>query len=574
MTPPDTRRPPPRGPVPAERRPSFAGRISDAGGAGRALPWWRPVVAHHPKLGTSTTMAAASFISTTIPYVNARPHVGHALEFVQSDAFARYAAMAGRDVYFLSGSDENSLKNVLAADKEGISARELVDRNVVFFEKMVGDLEIGLTRFIRTSVDADHLEGAAEIWRRIAASGDLYTKDYEGLYCVGCEQFYAPAELVDGRCPEHLVEPERISERNYFFRLSRYQDRLLELLESGELRIVPETRLNEVTSFVRAGLADISISRSMERARGWGIRVPEDPEQVMYVWIDALTNYINALGWTRGDEHYERFWENAEHRVHVVGKGVTRFHAVYWPAMLLSAGLPLPTEIVVHGYITASGQKLSKSLGNVVDPSDLIDRFGTDAVRYFLLADVSPFGDADFSEERLVQRYNTDLANGLGNLLSRVTSMIVRYRNGAVPAPGPVERPEEELVAQLLESDRGLHAAMAGYDHREALAKVWDLVRRTNAYVDERAPWHLAKAGDDASNAALDTTLHHLAGAVRQIGRLLQPFLPRPAAAVLEALDSDPVKVPGADRWLEDLTGTPVSKAGALFPRIEVPAED
>ncbi|WFE29429.1 class I tRNA ligase family protein [Solwaraspora sp. WMMD791] len=515
-------------------------------------------------------MTSTSFVSTTIPYVNAHPHLGHAFEYAQADAYARHMRACGEDVYLLSGSDENSLKNVLAAEREGLTARELVDRNVVYFEQLAAELQLDLTRFIRTSVDRDHIDGAIEIWRRMAANDDIYSRDYQGLYCVGCEQFYSPAELVDGKCPEHLVEPELVAERNYFFRLSRYGDRLVDALESGQLKIVPESRYNEVISFIRSGLADISISRSTERARGWGIEVPDDPGQVMYVWIDALTNYINALGWTRDGEEYQRYWAEAQRRVHVVGKGVTRFHAVYWPAMLMSAGLPLPTEVVVHGYITASGVKLSKSMGNAVDPADLIARYGVNAVRYFLLAEFSPFIDGDFTEERLISRYNSDLANGLGNLLSRATSMTVRYRDGVVPEAADRGEPEAALAAQVAQTRQASAAAMRGYDHREALARIWDLVRRTNAYVDERSPWHLAKSDDPQSQAMLDTTLHHLVGAVRQLGDLILPFLPEAGATILQNVGSATSMVPGADAWLDELAGTKVTKAGALFPRIDV----
>ncbi len=505
----------------------------------------------------------SAFVSTTIPYVNARPHLGHAFEFVQVDAYARDMAARGQDVFVLSGSDENSLKNVLAAEREGVDVRELVEGNVTAFTDLAAALNLKLTRFIRTSVDADHLDGAAGIWRRIAANDDLYLKDYEGLYCVGCEQFYGPSELVDGVCPDHLVAPEPVAEHNYFFRLSRYQDQLLAALESGALTVVPASRANEVLSFVRAGLEDISVSRSTGRARGWGIPVPDDPSQVMYVWIDALTNYVNALGWTRGASDFQRYWAGADRRVHVVGKGVIRFHAVYWPAMLLAAGLPLPTEIVVHGYITVGGAKLSKSLGNAVDPAELIERFGADAVRYFLLAEFSPFLDGDFTEERLVARYNADLANGLGNLLSRATSMIARYRGGVVPAPGLPGPAEASLADAVAAADSSSAAAMDGYDHREALARIWDLVRRTNAYVDERAPWHLARDGE---SVALDTTLAYLVGAVRQLGRLLGPFLPDASAAILRSLSAD--RVPAAGAWLDGVAGATVVKSPPLFPRL------
>ncbi|MEW2514693.1 class I tRNA ligase family protein [Streptomyces sp. NPDC046870] len=515
-------------------------------------------------------MSSTAFVSTTIPYVNAQPHLGHAFEYVQADSLARHMAL-DREVYFLSGSDENSLKNVLAAEREGVPTRQLVDRNVQYFERLVDALSIDISRFIRTSADADHIAGATEIWRRMQENGDLYVKDYEGLYCVGCEQFYTPDELVDGKCPEHLVPPERVREHNYFFRLSRYGDQLLDALDSGRLRVHPASRLNEVTSFIRAGLEDISVSRSVERARGWGIPVPGDDSQVMYVWIDALTNYVNALDWTRDGERYERFWAGAEQRVHVMGKGVLRFHAVYWPAMLMSAGLPLPTDVVVHGYITTGGQKLSKSLGNAVDPMELVDRYGADAVRYYLLADFSPFGDGDFSEERLVARWNTDLANGLGNLVSRVTAMTARYRGGTVPAAGPLEAPERALTDQMTASAEACRAAMDRYDHREALARVWDLVRRANAYVDERAPWHLARAaeeGDASAAAALDTVLNLTLRASVRLAVLLLPFVPESARRILDALGAttrDPAAAVAADP-----AGRRIEKAPPLFPRLEL----
>jgi methionyl-tRNA synthetase len=518
-------------------------------------------------------MSAASFISTTIPYVNARPHVGHALEYVQMDAFARQLAARGDDVYALTGSDENSLKNVLAAEREGLPVQELVDRNVAYFERMVGELNMDVRRFIRTSVDRDHIDGATRIWQLMDERGDIYSKDYSGLYCVGCEQFYTEAELIDGRCPEHHTVPDHVTERNYFFRLSRYGDQLLEAIESGRLRVVPESRQNEVTSFIRGGLEDISISRSTQRARGWGIPVPGDPSQVMYVWIDALTNYINALGWAGDGDDYRRYWSEAQRRIHVVGKGVLRFHAVYWPAMLLSAGLPLPTDVVVHGYITVAGQKLSKSLGNAVDPTDLIQRYGVDAVRYFLLAEFAPFGDGDFSEERLVARYNGDLANGLGNLVSRVTSMVNRYRGGVTPAAAGAGAGEQQLAEQVVASAEGVTAAMARFDHREALQRFGDLVRRANAYVDAQAPWHLAKAADagDAEAAQrLDTTLHHLVGTIRQLGRLIWPFLPGPGEAVLATLGETLAEVPPAEKWLDGIAHRKVTKPPTLFPRLDI----
>ncbi|MFY1671418.1 methionine--tRNA ligase [Plantactinospora sp. WMMB334] len=513
-------------------------------------------------------MPRTSFISTTIPYVNARPHLGHALEYVQADSYARHMARRGDDVFFMSGSDENSLKNVLAAQRAGLTTRDFVDGNVKHFAGLIEALDLRVDHFVRTSVDSDHIEGATEFWRRMRASGDIYLREYEGLYCVGCEQFYPEGDLLDGRCPEHLTVPETVSETNYFFRLSRYHDRLLAALTSGEISVVPHTRLNEVTSFVRRGLADISVSRSVGRAHGWGIPVPGDPGQVMYVWIDALTNYVNGLGFVRDDDRYRRYWAEAASRVHVMGKGVTRFHAVYWPAMLLAAGLPLPTEIVVHGYVTVDGGKISKSLGNAVDPGELLDTYGLDAVRYLLLADFSPFGDGDFSEERLIGRYNTDLANGLGNLVGRMTSMVIRYRDGVVPAGGPIGEADRALAEQVRTTESEATAAMDRYDHREALARVVDLVRRSNAYVDERAPWHLARSGRAADAHLLDTTLHHLAAAVRQLGYAVGPFLPRAGTRILATLGATESDVPGAGDWLDGVAGRTVTKPEALFPRL------
>lgn len=517
-------------------------------------------------------MTERSFISTTIPYVNARPHLGHALEYLQTDAYARHLARQGMDVLFMSGSDENSLKNVLAAEKAGVTTRELVDNNVRHFEQLIHDLDLRLDAFIRTSVDQDHRDGATEFWRRMQANDDIYLQEYEGLYCIGCEQFYPEGELVNGECPDHHTTPEIVHERNWFFRLSRYQDQLLEALTTGTIAIVPDTRRNEVLSFIRNGLSDISISRSRQRARGWGIDVPDDPDQVMYVWIDALTNYVNGLGFVRDDERYHTYWRDATHRIHVVGKGVTRFHAVYWPAMLLSAGVPLPTTIVVHGYITLDGGKISKSLGNTVDPTDLIHRYGLDAVRYLLLADFSPFGDGDFTEERLIVRYNNDLANGLGNLVNRIVSMTIRYREGIIPETGPTNDLDTTLATQVLTSTTTATAAMDRFDHREALNRIWDLVRRTNAYIDERAPWHLAKSTTTTDTRLLDTTLHHIAAAVCQIGHAISPFLPQAADRVLAALGTTPDAIPPAEHWLNGIAHTKVTKSGPLFPRLEPPA--
>ncbi|MGH2369085.1 MAG: methionine--tRNA ligase, partial [Chloroflexota bacterium] len=380
-------------------------------------------------------MARPFYVTTSIPYVNAAPHLGHALEFVQADVLARYHRLLGDDTRFLTGTDDNSLKNVLAAEREGVPVRHLVDRYARAFAGLGTTLHVSTDDFIRTSADPRHLAGVRKLWHAIDRRGDLYRRSYQGLYCVGCEQFYADDELLDRRCPDHGTTPEVVQEENHFFRLSHYQDDLAALIDTGQLRIVPETRRNEVRAFIAHGLEDFSVSRSRRRARGWGIEVPGDPDQVMYVWFDALANYITALGYATDDARYRRYWVDNPHRVHVIGKGILRFHAVYWPAMLLAAGEPLPDTIFVHGYLTIAGQKISKSLGNVVDPQVLVDRYGVDPVRYWLLRAVPPTDDADYTDEKLQRRYAADLADDLGNLLHRTVSMLHRYRHGVIPGP-------------------------------------------------------------------------------------------------------------------------------------------
>ncbi|TDD74530.1 methionine--tRNA ligase [Actinomadura darangshiensis] len=326
-------------------------------------------------------------ITTTIPYVNARPHLGFALELVQADVLARHLRRR-EDVRFQAGTDENSLKNVLAAEAAGVGVQEFVDGLAEEFSSLAGPLSLSVDDFIRTSRDPRHRAGVERLWRAWTESGDLYRRHYTGLYCIGCEQFYGEEELAGGRCPEHGTVPQRVSEENWFFRLSRYADRVHDLISSGALRIEPAERRNEVLSFIKGGLDDVSVSRSTGRAHGWGIPVPGDPDQVIYVWWDALCNYVTALDYGNGGPDYRRWWEGDGRRIHLLGKGVVRFHAVYWPAMLLSAGLPLPDEVLVHGYLTAGGQKISKSGGATADPVDLVRRYGVDAVRWWLLREV------------------------------------------------------------------------------------------------------------------------------------------------------------------------------------------
>jgi methionyl-tRNA synthetase len=521
------------------------------------------------------------YITTAIPYVNAQPHLGFALEIVLTDALARYHRLIGQDVRFLTGTDENSLKNVQAAEREGIPTQQLVDRNAAQFAGLRETLDLSFDDFIRTSTEERHLAGVRRLWEACAAAGDIYKRSYTGLYCVGCEQFYAESELVDGLCPEHLTRPELVEEENYFFRLSHYQDRLLELIESDQLRIVPQTRRNEVLSFIRMGLIDFSISRSRARAHGWGVTVPGDDSQVMYVWFDALGNYITALDYAHDGPHYERYWARNPNRVHVIGKGIIRFHAVYWPAMLLSARVPLPTSIFVHGYVTVEGAKISKSLGNVIDPVELVRQYGSDAVRYYLLREIPPTEDGDFTLERFIRAYNNDLADQLGNLLNRVVSMVGRYYDGVVPAPGQTDDVDRQLISVAEGVRARVDAAMERFAPNEALAAIWELVTTANRYVGEVEPWVLAKrrkaGGEDgaAADARLATSLYNLVEALRLTAYHCLPFLPQAAEGIARqlgiTLDTEGDRA-DTTTWGGYPAGTVVQPGGVLFPKLELPA--
>jgi methionyl-tRNA synthetase len=481
------------------------------------------------------------YITTAIPYVNSRPHLGFAMELVDADVVARHWRLRGHEVRFLTGTDENSLKNAIAADAEGVPTRELVDRNAQKFHDLRGPLQLSFDDFIRTSSDPRHHVGVERLWQATQESGDLYRTHYSGLYCVGCEQFYTEAELVDGLCPEHLAQPQSVSEENWFFKLSAYQDRLRELIESGELRVEPPSRRNEVLGFIDQGLQDFSISRSIERARHWGIEVPDDPSQVVYVWWDALGNYITALDYGTDGENYHTWWRESDTRTHVIGKGIVRFHAVYWPAMLMSAGQPLPTEIFVHDYLTVDGRKLGKSLGNAIDPITIVDRYGADALRWWLVREVPRVGDADFTTERLVNRYHEDLANGLGNLVNRTVSMLHKYRDGSVPArttsDTSLTESDTALIGSIEAAPAAIDAALAEFDFRRATAALWTVVDEANRYVAEIKPWVLAKAeqgGDAQAGSRLSDALALLVHAIRVVADELTPFLPAAAARVAD----------------------------------------
>lgn len=521
-------------------------------------------------------MAAPGFyVTTAIPFVNARPHLGFALEIVQADVLARHRRLRGDEVRFLTGTDDNSLKNVQAAEAEGVPVRQLVERNAEAFAALRGPLSLSFDDFIRTSSDPRHRPGVERLWRACAAAGDLYRRRYEGLYCVGCEQFYGPDELSRGRCPEHGTRPEQVAEENWFFRLSRYQDRLYGLIADGELRVEPAARRNEVLAFVAGGLEDFSVSRSRARARGWGIPVPDDPTQVVYVWWDALGNYITALDYGAGGAAYGHWWAGGARRVHLIGKGILRFHAVYWPAMLLSAGEPPPTHLLVHDYLTVEGHKLSKSNGNVVDPVALVERFGADAVRWWLLREVPRLGDADFTVGRLVTRANADLSGGFGNLVNRVVGMIHRYRGGQ-PSVLRHAAPGTERLDQTCERvPRLVDEALSKGDFRRATAAVWSIVDEANRCIETVRPWKLAGEGAAAAER-LDAVLGVLLSACRVLAAELTPFLPDAAARIaaqcagqeLARGADSPRQVSGETARQAGSGSAPLPPATPLFARI------
>jgi methionyl-tRNA synthetase len=474
-----------------------------------------------------------TYLTVAIPYVNAEPHLGYAYELVLADIHARACRLEGADVRFLGGTDDYSLKNVIAAEEAGVPVRQFVDSHARRFEDLRAPLDLSFDDFIRTSADARHIPAVHRLWSAALENGDLYKQSYEGDYCVGCERFYTPDELDARRCPEHHRPVEHIAEENWFFRLSRYQAQVEDLISSDTLRITPAPFRNEILAFVRSGLEDISVSRSHERARGWGVPVPNDPSQVIYVWFDALTNYISALGYGQlSAERYRTWWTGADERTHVIGKGILRFHAVYWPAFLLAAGEPLPTHIRVHPYLTLGRLKLSKSTGTRVDPADVASDYGTDVLRWWFCRDVAETTDTDFTAERLVNRANEDLAGGIGNVISRIVSLVHQHRNGTPPDPDAAPL---NTVADLPERTCAL---LRAFELRQAAQAIVDAVNTLNQHLEATAPWKLAK--DPALASELDAVLSQQFATARVIAHALTPIAPSLARRAQRQLTAHP----------------------------------
>jgi methionyl-tRNA synthetase len=503
------------------------------------------------------------FITTPIYYVNDMPHIGHIYTTVMADIFARYKRLLGADVRFLTGTDEHGQKIEKAAGEQSIEPIQLADRVVARYHALWKTLEISHDDFIRTS-EPRHQHAVAEIIRRITDAGDIYKGEYEGWYLAADEAFIPDSQVKDGHDLESGRPVERLSEPSYFFRLSAYQEPLLAWYRSNPDCIRPRSRYNEVVSFVERGLRDLSISRTSLK---WGVPYPGDADHVVYVWLDALTNYISALGFGSEDENlYDEYWPAT---MHLVGKDILRFHCVYWPAFLMSAGLPLPQQILGHGWWLRDEAKMSKSIGNVVRPDYLIERFGADALRYFLAREMAFGQDATFSDEAFLERFNADLANALGNTSSRTLSMTGRYLEGRVPAPssdGPVPQAADSAVANYREH-------MEKAEPNRALEATWQLLKAIDGHIQEQQPWALAKDGD-AGRAALESTLYASLEGLRITALLIEPFMPGIASRLRIQLGVDdmPRDLDGAAAWGGLQEGTEIGKTEPLFPRVDIKA--
>lgn len=508
-------------------------------------------------------------ISTAIPYVNALPHAGHSLEYVIADAIHRYYELLGYDVYLVSGADENALKNVQAAENAGVPVQKFLDKNSKIFEEFYKKLGVELDEFRRGTDQKYHWPGVQKLWKLVDRRGDIYKKNYRGLYCVGCESFKTEKELVDGKCPEHDRKPEVVEEENYFFKLSRYQDKLLKLIESDEYRIFPKKRKNEVLSFIKSGLEDFSISRSNKRARGVGVPVPGDDTQKIFVWFDALNTYQTGVGWGYDEKLWKKWWPAD---LHIIGKDIIRFHAVYWPAMLISAGLPLPKALLVHGFISSGGRKMSKTLGNVVDPNEIIEKHGVEALRYYLLAKIPTLDDGDFTLNEFERTYQADLANGLGNLVSRVVGLTEKYFDGVVP--NPTQNPDSHPLRLSKKTHNwkktwnDIDKSFENYRLDQGIASIWKFISAADTYINETRPWELAKEGKKEN---LAWTIYGLCDAVVQIAWQIAPFLPETAAEIAKAFKAEKLlkKSPNyKDSWTNIEPGTEINLKKSLFPRL------
>ncbi len=507
-----------------------------------------------------------TYITTPIYYVNAQPHLGHAYTTIVADTYARFKRLTGDSVRFQTGTDEHGDKIAEAAASEGVSPKEYVDRISGMFRETWPQLDVEPDNFIRTT-DPEHVTTVQNILQQVYDKGDIYFDKYTGLYCTGCERFLTEKELVDGKCPDHQTVPEEITEENYFFKMSRYQKELIDHIKTNSDFITPQRYRNEVLSFLSEPLEDLCISRPTSRLT-WGIPLPFDKNFVTYVWFDALINYLTGIGYPHGD-NFQKYWGAAEH---VIAKDILKPHAIYWPTMILSIGLPLYQKLHVHGYWNVDETKMSKSIGNVIRPAELIDEYGVDSVRYFILREMSFGLDASFSSDAIVTRMNSDLANDIGNLYSRTTAMLVKYCDGVVPEAVAVDDDTVlcDLAATVLQSYR---ENMGSFQFHRALQAVWELISQANKYIVENEPWALVK--DPARQGRLGTVLYNLAETLRLLTLLLQPVMPATCTKMARGLGLDqdsPLVTNLADNgnWGGLVAGTRLEKVEALFPRVAV----